>query len=109
MSLFSKKKDIGVLAEESEYYKMEAETNGLKADALERRKVVKELEREYGSGWQKILGLTSKSSLESLKSFCTKFKTGAKDKFVVGGPVHAAPAIKPGNANSPLKKLQGIE
>ena len=96
MSAFKSKKSLDALYEEAEYYKVEGEVNDLKARSLERKKVCKELEKEYGSGWQKLLGLTSKSSIESLKSFLTKFKVKSKETHVVGGGrLSPLPCVRP--------------
>ncbi len=126
MGIFSKKRSLEDLYADEEYFREEGTVNDLKAQSLERQRVIKELEREYGPGWKKLLGLSGKSNIDTLKSFLRGFKTKSKELHVAGGAATSnIPSIRTGTGTgtgigssvprltegvrSPIAKVQGIE
>jgi len=92
----------------------------LRARSLERKKVIKDLEREYGSDWRRVLGLSDKSPLDTLKSFVKNFKVKAKESHIVSSSTSAVPHFHGSSSgsgvpkitegiHSPVAKIQGIE
>jgi hypothetical protein len=110
------------LYEDEEYFREEGVVNDLKARSLERKKVIKELEREYGSDWRRVLGLSDKSPIDTLKSFLKNFKVKAKESHIVPRSNSTVPRFGSTSSNagsgvpkvtegihSPIAKVQGIE
>jgi len=78
MGLFGKSKDLNKVNTDLEYYKTESEMLAYKSDAEEKRAVIKQLEKEYGPSWKKLLNVTSKENVETLKGFLHAFKSKAQ-------------------------------
>jgi len=78
MGLFGKSKDLTKVHSDLEYYKTESEMLAYKSDAEEKKAVIKQLEKEYGPSWKKLLNVTSKENVETLKSFLHAFKSKAQ-------------------------------
>jgi len=97
MGFLGKKQDIGKAQEELEYYKVKSESLKYQSEAVEREAVIKQLKREYGPGWKKLLGLGGGEDNSTLKSFLSSFKVKAK-KLHTGDTKKLSPLpnIKPG-------------
>jgi hypothetical protein len=67
MGLF--KKSPEKMEESREYMQMETELANQKLELVQRQAAIKELERNYGPAWKKILGVNGPISLESLRGF----------------------------------------
>jgi hypothetical protein len=122
MSIFKSRKSLDSLYEDEEYFREEGVVNDLKARSLERKKVVAELEREYGSDWKRVLGLSGRPPLETLKSFLKNFKVRAKESHIVPDSNSTVPRFGSTSSStgsgvpkvtegihSPIAKVQGIE
>lgn len=99
MGLFGKSKNLDKVHSDLEYYKAESEMLAFKSDAEERRAVIKQLEKEYGPGWKKLLSVTSKENIQTLRSFLGAFKDKSK-KIHAGKTKNLTPL-----ANSDPKKV----
>ena len=107
MSLLKRKPTMDTLYEEAEYLEVENKVYELRVESLVRRKTIKQLEKEYGKGWQRLLGLSNKSSLESLKSFLTKFKTKSKGLHTADtSKMSPLPCYKPSPPMGPQSRLK---
>jgi len=97
MGFLSKKQDIGKAQEELEFYKVKSESLKYQSEAAEREAVIKQLKREYGPGWKKLLGLGGGEDSQTLKSFLSSFKVKAK-KLHTGDTEKLSPLpnMKPG-------------
>lgn len=74
-----------VASPEERLEKMEVENEVLshQKEMAEKRAVIQELRRKYGSGWRKLLG--SDMSLSSLKSFLASSNTGMRRMYNQSG------------------------
>lgn len=95
MSIFSRKKSSEELEEELDRAELESHVVTKQAEVAERKAVISQLKKEYGSGWQKILGVSKLTDLSSLKGFLHGAKKGlntqsgnigvSKDLMVIKG------------------------
>ncbi len=72
-----KKKSLDTLHEDLERVKLEEEIANSRAEKAEREAIISQLKEQYGSGWQKILGVGKLSDLLTLRSFLK----GSKNKL----------------------------
>ena len=88
MGLLSKKKPtLEQLEEERDRAVIEEETYTRKAEIAERRAVISELEKKYGKGWWKKLGISKLTDLTTLRSFLRGTKAGMeKEAARTGNP-----------------------
>jgi len=76
--LTKKKPSLEELEEKKEYLAVETEVASQEADLAEKRAIVKELRRKYGSDWRSTLGLKGRLDLQTLRSFLGGMKRGLK-------------------------------
>jgi len=74
--LGKKKPTMEQLEEERDRAVIEEETYTKKAEIAERQAVISELERKYGKGWWKKLGISKLTDLTTLRSFLKNTKSG---------------------------------
>lgn len=80
MGFFSRKKTLAELEEESERLSLEVEVSSKKVDLAEREAVIKEIKKQYGPSWKKILGLKGLVDISTLRSFLTTAKEGLRSE-----------------------------
>ena len=78
MGLFDRKKSPEAMEEELEYSKMEAEILTYKSATEERKAVIAQLKKQYGTNWAKRLGISKLLDLQSLKGFLASSKAGLR-------------------------------
>lgn len=108
MGFLSKGKDLNKVHSDLEYYKTESEMLAYKSDAEEKKAVIKQLEKEYGPSWKKLLNVTSKENVQTLKSFLGAFKS--KSKKIHSGKVkdlNPLPTSDPKRVGMDLSHLRG--
>lgn len=77
---FKKKPSIMELEEKRERLTIEEECMTKEAEIEERRAVISELKKRYGSGWAKTLGISKFTDLSTLKSFLMSAKQGIESQ-----------------------------
>ena len=65
----SRKKSVDELEEELEHLKLEGEVLSEQASIAERKAIISQLRKQYGTDWKKILGVGSFPSLSTLRGF----------------------------------------
>lgn len=83
MGFLKRDKSVEELEDEREKVKIQADTASYRSQIAEREAVVKQLKRQYGGGWQKLLGVTKNTDMSTLKSFLTGAKSGAAKSGVI--------------------------
>jgi len=79
MGLFKgKRPSLEELEERKEYLAVETEVASQEADLAEKKAIVKELRRKYGSDWRSTLGLKGRVDLQTLRGFLGGMKRGLK-------------------------------
>jgi len=79
MALFAKKKpSLEELEDRKEYLAVETDVASQEADLAEKKAIVKELQKKYGSNWRSTLGLKGKVDLSTLRSFLGGMNKGLK-------------------------------
>jgi hypothetical protein len=86
MGLFKKEKSVEQLEEERDKVKIQADTAGYKSQIAEREAVVKQLKKQYGRDWSKLLGVSKGADMSTLKSFLTGAKSGLARTSVTVDP-----------------------
>jgi hypothetical protein len=76
MGLFSKKQTIEELEDERDRSRLKADIAGYQSQEAERQALVKQLKREYGGGWKKLLGVSGRADNSTLRSFLSGAKQG---------------------------------
>lgn len=99
-----RKKSITDLEEEREHLVVEEEVVTKRAEIEERKAVISELKKKYGSGWAKTLGISKLTDLTSLRSFLVSAKRGL-DKQAGPSPFGARRNI--GGSDS-LRRVVGV-
>jgi hypothetical protein len=85
MSIFSRRKSPEELEEELDRAELESHVVTKRAEIEERKAVISQLKKEYGGGWQKMLGVSKLTDLSTLKSFLHGAKKGmAKQSGHIG-------------------------
>lgn len=74
MGFFSRKKSTEELEEELEGLKIETESVEYRSHIAEREAVIRQLKKEYGPNWKKLLGVSKMTDLSTLRSFLTRVK-----------------------------------
>lgn len=77
---FKAKKTIGELEEEGDRLTVESENASKEADIAERKAVVAELKKRYGSNWFKTLGISKWADMSTLRSFLRGAKKGMEQE-----------------------------
>ena len=93
-SLFKREKSLGELDEELDRIKVEDEITTRKAEIAEKEAVIKQLKREYGPGWRKMLNIKSWMDVATLRSFLKGANQGMKKEAgrqQVGGGIRNSP------------------
>ena len=75
-----KKKTMSELEEEKDRAIIEEEILTKKAESAERKAVIAELEKKYGGGWMKMLGVNKLTDLSTLRSFLKGAKKGLENE-----------------------------
>lgn len=75
-----KKPSLEDLEDQKEYLAVETDVASQEADLAEKRAIVKELKKKYGSGWKNILGLRGKIDLQTLRSILGGMHKGLKSQ-----------------------------
>lgn len=76
MSVFDSESPTKGLEIERDRAKIQAETATYRAETAEREAVVKQLKREYGRDWKKVLGVGGGTDTHTLRSFLSGAKQG---------------------------------
>ncbi len=76
MALIGSKKSTSDLEKDLEYLKLEREICTEEATIQERKVVISELKKQYGTDWRKILGAGKLPSLSTLRGFLRGSKQG---------------------------------
>ena len=76
--MFKHKKTTEELEEDLEHVKLEDEALTHTKDMAEKKAVIKQLERDYGPQWKKMLGVSSLTDLSSLRSFLKSANQGMR-------------------------------
>jgi hypothetical protein len=66
------------MEEKKEMLHMETEVKSQELELRQKEAAIKELERNYGSGWKKILGVNGPLSLENLRGLLKGANSGLK-------------------------------
>ena len=103
---FKKKPSISDLEERRELLTVEEECVTKEAEIAERRAVISELKKRYGSGWAKTLGISKFTDLSTLKSFLQSAKQGIESQARSGSGT--SPAGPTGTPVSRTASFKGI-
>lgn len=76
MGIFKREPSLDQLEEKRERVKVEQDIVTGQAAIAERKAVIKQLERTYGGGWMKLLGVRGNADTSTLKSFLSTSKHG---------------------------------
>jgi hypothetical protein len=79
MGVFAKAHNFEKVAEDSQYYKEEAEMLKYKQESEERKAIIDKLKKMHGRNWKSILGLGNNPDTTTLKSLLNNFKVKSKD------------------------------
>jgi hypothetical protein len=108
MGAFSKPHNFEKVAEDSQYYKEEAEMLKYKQESAERKAIIKKLEGMHGKKWKSILGLGSNPETTTLRSLLSGFKTKSMELHAGKGNTAAnlspLPCSRPEMPNMKLPK-----
>ena len=76
MGLFKKKPTLGELEERKDYLEVETEVASQEAELAEKKAIIRELKKKYGSDWKSTLGLRGRLDLQTLRSFVGTLQKG---------------------------------
>jgi hypothetical protein len=77
MGVFAKAHNFEKVAEDSQYYKEEAEMLKYKQESEERKAIIQKLKGMHGKNWKSILGLGGNPDTSTLRSLLSGFKTNS--------------------------------
>ena len=76
---------IDELEEEKDRVVLEEEILTKQAESEERKAVISELKKKYGTGWKKLLGANNSTTLSTLRSFLRTAKQGMEGRTAKEG------------------------
>jgi hypothetical protein len=108
MGVFAKAHNFEKVAEDSQYYKEEAEMLKYKQESEERKAIIQKLKGMHGKNWKSILGLGSNPDTTTLKSLLSGFKTKSMELHAGKGNsaqnLSPLPVVRPEMPNMKLPK-----